>query len=119
MLKFLLALGVCIIGAVLVLGFILFFIFKDDELYGTGIKTEAKILSMKESGRSDGGNIRFTMTVEFETEKGIVTTTAKQFLSAMDLIYVKEHKTIPIWYDKENPQRILISTVDIPNILDQ
>jgi len=74
---------------------------------------------MKECGRSNGGNIRFTMMVEFKTENGTVKTTAKQFLSVMDLIYVKEHKTIPVWYDKENPQRILISPVDIPNILEQ
>ncbi|ELQ6169911.1 hypothetical protein R2294_001250 [Cronobacter dublinensis] len=119
MLNFIMFLFVGISGTLLVLWFILFVIFKDDELYGSGIKTEANIISMKESGRSNGGNIRFTMTVEFQTENGTVNTTAKQFLSITHLIYVKEHKTIPIWYDKENPQRILISPMDIPNLLSQ
>ncbi|CCJ85385.1 hypothetical protein BN133_1762 [Cronobacter dublinensis 582] len=48
-----------------------------------------------------------------------MTTTAKQFLSITDLLYVKENKTIPVWYDKENPQRIFIAPVDIPHILEQ
>lgn len=119
MLNFIIFLFVGISGAFFVLWFILFVIFKDNELYGTGIKVEAKIINMKESGRSNGGNIRFTMTVEFQTENGTVNTTAKQFLSITDLVYVKEHKTIPIWYDKENPQRILISPMDIPNLISQ
>ncbi|MDT3665961.1 hypothetical protein ROK90_08020 [Cronobacter dublinensis] len=119
MLNFIIFFLVGISGTLLVLWFILFVIFKDDELYGTGIKTEAKIISMKESGRSNGGNIRFIMTVEFQTKNGIVTTTAKQFLSITDLLYVKENKTIPVWYDKENPQRIFIAPVDIPHILEQ
>ncbi|EOI3485941.1 DUF3592 domain-containing protein [Cronobacter malonaticus] len=111
--------AVGVVSAFFVLWFILFVVFKDDELYGTGIKVDAKIVSMKEIGRSNGGNVRFKMIVEFQTGNGTVQTTAKQFLSATDLIYVKEHKTIPVWYDKENPQRILISPVDIPNILEQ
>ncbi|EOU9521774.1 DUF3592 domain-containing protein [Cronobacter turicensis] len=119
MFNFIIFFTVGISGTLLVVWFILFVVFKDDELYETGIKVEAKIISMKECGRSNGGNIRFTMMVEFKTENGTVKTIAKQFLSVMDLIYVKEHKTIPVWYDKENPQRILISPVDIPNILEQ
>ncbi|ELY3837019.1 hypothetical protein SMX93_002298 [Cronobacter turicensis] len=119
MLNFIIFFTVGISGTLLVVWFILFVVFKDDELYETGIKVEEKIISMKECGRSNGGNIRFTMMVEFKTENGTVKTTAKQFLSVMDLIYVKEHKTIPVWYDKGNPQRILISPVDIPNILEQ
>lgn len=119
MLNLIIFFAVGIVSAFFVLWCILFIVFKDNELYGTGIKVDAKIVSMKEIGRSNGGNVRFKMIVEFQTGNETVKTTAKQFLSAMDLIYVKEHKTIPIWYDKENPQRILISPVDIPNILEQ
>ncbi|ELQ6223409.1 hypothetical protein QL189_15320 [Cronobacter turicensis] len=119
MTKLLIVIGWLAFVVVASLGAIFMFTLKSNQLRENGIKAEAEIISMKEIGRSDGGNIRFLFTVKFTTQKGTISATGKQFLSAMDLIYVKEHKTIPIWYDKENPQKILVSPVDIPDLLDQ
>ncbi|WP_336295780.1 hypothetical protein [Cronobacter dublinensis] len=119
MTKLLIVIGWLAFVVVASLGAIFIFTLKSNQLRENGVKAEATIISMKEIGRSDGGNIRFIFTVKFETQQGIISATGKQFLSAMDLIYVKEHKTIPIWYDKEKPEKILISPVDIPDILEQ
>ncbi|EKM6459742.1 hypothetical protein PU850_004291, partial [Cronobacter dublinensis] len=50
-----------------------------------GIRTEAKILSMKKIGASGTGNTKMKMKLQFESEQGPVTVTAKEYISPQNL----------------------------------
>ncbi|WP_105596919.1 DUF3592 domain-containing protein [Cronobacter turicensis] len=112
-----------ILGALLVLviifGGIAFKVTKEQNFKASAVRVDGHIIGMKYSGSSDTGNILYKITVKFNTPKGEVTAVDTAFLSPEHMIYVKDHKSIPTYYSKENPKKILIAAEDIPNVLNQ
>ncbi|ELY2739656.1 DUF3592 domain-containing protein [Cronobacter turicensis] len=110
-------------GAVLLLisifGGVAFKVTKEQNFKASAVRVEAHIINMKYSGVSDTGNILYKITVKFNTPKGEVTAVDTAFLSPEHMMYVKDHKSIPTYYSKDSPKKILIAAEDIPNILEQ
>ncbi|EOC0265697.1 DUF3592 domain-containing protein [Cronobacter dublinensis] len=83
------------------------------------IRVDARILEMRYSSSSESGSVTYKMKVTFTTDRGPETAVGSATLSPPDMIYVKDHKTIPTYYLKDNPQKILIAADEIPDLLSQ
>ncbi|EOL8958196.1 DUF3592 domain-containing protein [Cronobacter dublinensis] len=104
---------------VIIFGGIAFKVNKEQNFKASAVKVDGHIIDMKYSGSSDTGNILYKITVKFNTPKGEVTAVDSAFLTPEHMMYVKDHKSIPTYYSKENPKKILIAAEDIPNVLNQ
>ncbi|EOW6736696.1 DUF3592 domain-containing protein [Cronobacter dublinensis] len=73
-----------------------------------GIRTEAKILSMEKIGASGTGNTKMKMKLQFESEQGPVTVTAKEYISPQNLIKIMRNNTIYIYYMPKDPKQVFL-----------
>ncbi|ALB65061.1 DUF3592 domain-containing protein [Cronobacter dublinensis] len=73
-----------------------------------GIRTEAKILSMEKIGASGTGNTKMKMKLQFESEQGPVTVTAKEYISPQNLIKIMRNNTIFIYYMPKDPRQVFL-----------
>ncbi len=82
----------------------------------TGIRVEAKIVSMEKVGASGTGNTQFKMRLEFATSEGIKSVTRREFLTPLNLIKVERNKTIPLYYLAQNPDKVWVATNELNGI---
>ncbi|ELQ6227219.1 DUF3592 domain-containing protein [Cronobacter sp. EKM101R] len=73
-----------------------------------GVRTEAKVLSMEKIGASGTGNTKMKMKLQFESEQGPVTVTAKEYISPQNLIKVMRNNTILIYYMPKDPKQVFL-----------
>ncbi|CCJ85384.1 DUF3592 domain-containing protein [Cronobacter dublinensis] len=106
--------------AIIVIYFIISFqMAREQKFKAAAIRVDARILEMRYSSSSDSGSVTYKMKVTFTTDRGPETAVGSATLSPPGMIYVKDHKTIPTYYLKDNPQKILIATDEIPDLLSQ
>ncbi|EKZ5662040.1 hypothetical protein REX01_001183 [Klebsiella aerogenes] len=78
-----------------------------DKFKANGIRTEAKILSMEKIGASGGGSTKLKMELSFNTDSGLVTATAKQYIPPQNMVKIMRNNTIYIYYMPDNPKELL------------
>ncbi|WP_334644514.1 hypothetical protein [Klebsiella aerogenes] len=78
-----------------------------DKFKANGIRTETKILSMEKIGASGGGSTKLKMELSFNTDSGLVTATAKQYISPQNMVKIMRNNTIYIYYMPDNPKELL------------
>ena len=74
-----------------------------------GILVIGNIVSVKRTGKLLNHQPQLDITVEFTTNEGQqITASERRFVSLTDLAQFQPKKPIPIQYDSENPQNIMI-----------
>lgn len=102
--------GTLILAIVILFGLFLYCYhsgYNYDKFKANGIRTEAKILSMKKIGASGGGSTKLKMELSFNTDSAQVTATAKQYISPQNMVKIMRNNTIYIYYMPDNPQKLL------------
>ncbi|ELQ6221478.1 DUF3592 domain-containing protein [Cronobacter turicensis] len=73
-----------------------------------GVRTEAKVLSMEKIGASGTGNTKMKMKLQFESEQGPVTVTAKEYISPQNLIKIMRNNTVLVYYMAKDPKQFFL-----------
>ncbi|EOV9674110.1 DUF3592 domain-containing protein [Cronobacter turicensis] len=104
--------SVTVVVAVIILGVLLFSCYNTSVSYEKfkkeGVRTEAKVLSMEKIGASGTGNTKMKMKLQFESEQGPVTVTAKEYISPQNLIKIMRNNTVFIYYMPRNPKQVFL-----------
>ncbi|EKM5758910.1 DUF3592 domain-containing protein [Cronobacter turicensis] len=119
MAEFFLTLAGAVLVIIVIYWIISFQMAREAKFKAAAIRVDARILEMRYSSSSDSGSVTYKMKVTFMTENGPATAVGSATLSPPGMIYVKDHKTLPTYYLKDNPQKILIATDEIPDLLSQ
>ncbi|EQA7375230.1 TPA: hypothetical protein ACSQ42_001176 [Klebsiella aerogenes] len=62
---------------------------------------------MEKIGASGGGSTKLKMELSFNTDSGLVTATAKQYISPQNMVKIMRNNTIYIYYMPDNPKELL------------
>ena len=84
-----------------------------DRFKKDGVRTEARILNMEKIGATGTGNTKLKMDIEFDTDSGQVTTTAKEYISHQNMVKIMRNNTIYIYYMPNNPKEIFLAPFEM------